>query len=287
MICLTGLLVLFAGCATTLKPPGGAEAALYDKECRDPRSIERAWGDFLRKFVDPNGRIDYARAKAEPEAINRAYELVASCSPDSHPEAFPTEAARFAYWLNAYNIAVVYAVTQAYPIESVQDVSTASPLSLIEGGGFFAAQRLYFGGRAMTLYALENSLIRKRFADPRLHFALNCASGSCPELPGQPFVPERLDGQLDNETRKFLADSKNFRINHEQRRILVSSIFQWFEEDFLRYLRSRGIKDPTLIDYPAPYLGERMRDELALARERGYAVEFIPYDWSLNDRRSD
>ena len=92
-------------------------------------------------------------------------------------------------------------------------------------------------------------MVLMRFADPRVHFALNCASGGCPRLPRAAFRDEELDAQLDKETRSFLAEEHNFHIDHTKRRITLSALFEWYATDFLTSAKSANI-----LDYLAQYV---------------------------------
>ncbi|MGF1483407.1 MAG: DUF547 domain-containing protein [Opitutales bacterium] len=281
-------LMLLAGCGTTLKPPEQTQSAALADSVDARQQVESFFSDFdrfLADNVDAQGRLDYGVLKRDPRAINALYTTVAAISPDSHPEAFPTEAHRLAWWINAYNAATIYAVVQAYPIETVLEVRPASIFTVIDKrGGFFAGQRLVFGGEAISLYKLENDVIRKRFIDPRYHFAVNCASIGCPILPAEAFLPDTLDAQLERETLAFLKRAQNYRIDHDAQVIRLSSIYGWYDKDYLKWLEEvRGFDDPELLDYVTLYLEEAEAAKLAQVRDT-YALEFIDYDWGLNDR---
>ncbi len=215
------------------------------------------------------------------------YRLIATYSPDSHPDLFPNKEHKLAYWINAYNAAVIKTVLSYYPITSVLDVKQPAVFFFLsDKSGFFVFQRLMFGGKATSLYYLENGVIRKRFGDPRIHFALNCAALGCPRLPRQSFSGEALDHQLENETRLFLAEERNFKIDHHEKTIYLSSIFQWYEEDFLSWYHNRFPGHPaSLIKYIALYLTPEKTAELNKYGD-DYPVRFVPYDWQLNDQKN-
>jgi hypothetical protein len=243
------------------------------------------FGRMLQRFVDDQGLVDYARLKNDPEDIDRYYLLLSTYSPDSYPSLFPTEQSKLAYWINAYNAAVIKTVLNYYPISSVEDVEPPAALFFLpDKSGFFLFQRLTFGGETTSLYYLENGVIRKRFRDPRIHFAINCAARGCPRLPRRPFTAERLNDELDHETRKFLSEERNLRVDHQEKTIYLSSIFDWYESDFLDWYKERyPQQEATLPNYVALYLSEEESTELR--RSAGsYEVRFIPYDWRLNDK---
>ncbi len=137
---------------------------------------------------------------------------------------------------------------------------------------------------AETLDAIEHEILRPDFDEPRIHFAINCASVSCPDLRAEAYVAARLDEQLDDATRRFLRDpDKGARTGDEKgllfgvhRALRVSSLFDWFEEDF-----TAG--GDTVVDYVLPYLGDKDRRYVERHRD-DLALRFLSYDWSLNDR---
>ncbi len=248
-----------------------------------PQELYNVWDKVLTKYADERGRLDYTALHASPQGLEEAYTYISKVSPDSHPELFLGEAAHFAYWLNAYNIATIHGVVKHYPISSVQDVKKFSAYSLFDGGGFFAAQKFKFGGKRSSLYKLENKIIRKRFKDPRLHFALNCASIGCPQLPQKAFRPEILEAQLERETRKFIRSSEKFQIDHAAKVIRISAIFDWYDKDFPN--PTNAFKEVYLLNYIASYLSDIQKRALEQARQQAYTLEFLEYDWGLNDKK--
>jgi hypothetical protein len=241
---------------------------------------------FLRRFVDGDGRVAYPAARTDRKDLDRYLSALARTSPDSHPGRFPGEADRLAYWINAYNASVISLVLHEYPIASVKDVRALGPLSFLlpRLASFFVLRRVTLGGTSTTLYSLENRVIRSRFDDPRVHFALNCASGGCPHLPARAFTGPRLEEQLARETASFLADPRNLRLDPEQGRIHLSSIFSWYESDFTKWVENhRPDQEPSLLTYVRLH-AEPARQSAIAARD--WRVEFIPYDWTLNDQQA-
>ncbi|NQZ99098.1 MAG: DUF547 domain-containing protein [Myxococcales bacterium] len=262
-----------AGC-TTIVPASPPSAPLIA-----PTGFSHAEFDrVLAHFVDEKGRVDYPGLAADRVDLDGYYAKLAAVSPDSHPELFPDDRARLAYWINAYNATAIETVLHYYPIDSVHDVGPAALFFLPRITGFFLLQRIELGGRKTSLYALENSVMRRRFAEPRIHFALNCASIGCPRLPRQAFRAKDLDAQLDRETRFFVSESRNVDIDPANGRITLSSILDWYDGDFLDALPKEGRQD--LVGFIEPYLTDEQRS--ALARCGDCRVEFVPYDWGLN-----
>ena len=149
---------------------------------------------------------------------------------------------------------------------------TVAPV-LPDGAGFFFFQRITLGGRKTSLYALENTIVRGRFDEPRIHFALNCASIGCPRLPAEAFVPERLEAQLARETARFLAEPRNVTVDAAAGELRLSSIFDWYVEDF----------PPSLREWVHAHAAPTLRREIEACPD--CRVAFVPYDWALNDQR--
>ncbi len=210
----------------------------------------------LAKVVDDHGRVDYKTLAGDRADLERFLAAVAQVSPHSNPELFPAREDRLAYWLDAYDAYVLYAVTERPAMRSVNDDATS----------FFYFTRYSFGGEEISLYNLENEVVRGEFAEPRVHFALNCASVGCPRLPREAFVPARLEDQLGREAREFCVDPEKVRANGNT--VEVSRIFDWYSDDFtadggpVAFCRKWGRGD-----LPAPDVAE---------------VSFITYDWTLN-----
>ena len=267
-------LLAVAPACTTIQPQGAPEIAAL------PRVFSHeAFDAVLQRHVDTDGRVDYPALLADREPLDRYYASLGASSPDSHPELFADDAARLAYWINAYNASVLVAVLTHYPIDSVRDIRPPFPVFFLPKlAGFFLLQRITLGGNRTSFYALENSVVRKRFAEPRIHFALNCASVSCPRLPRSAFTGPGLEAELEREARRFVAERRNVDIDLENRRIALSSIFDWYNEDFLKIPRA-GEK-PTLLNYLEPLLAPEKATALRACAD--CKVVFAPYDWSLN-----
>jgi len=261
--CLLGLAALLASC-TTIRPTLSA-----DQLGTPPGRFSNAAFDVvLKRYVDDRGLVDYAGLQAHRGPLDRYYDLIAAYSPETTPPLFPTRDDALAYWINAYNAAVLRTVLEHYPIASVGDVDWWLPDKV----GFFVLQRLTVGGVTTNLYDLENTVVRERYRDPRVHFTLNCASRGCPRLPRYTFAGDVLDVQLDQEARRFVAEERNVRIDHDARRVYLSSIFKWYRADF----------GDNLLAYIARYSTPERAADLQRAAE--YEIEFVPYDWRLNDQ---
>jgi hypothetical protein len=260
------LAALVPGCASVIEPrPWLPESGPF----------EHAELDLVQqRFVDDRGRVDYDGLAGDRKALDRYYLRIATTSPRSHPAVFPTREDELAYWINAYNAAVLVTVLEHYPIDSVGDVRAPLALRPFLFGksrlaGFFYFQHVRLGGEQMSLYELENEIIRG-YGEPRIHFAINCASVGCPILPQHAFAPKRLDAELDNQAVCFFASPEKLFIDHEARIVWVSPILDWFREDF----------GGDVLAYAHRYVSPERRVELDRASD--YELRFMEYDWGLN-----
>ncbi len=205
-------------------------------------------------------RADFGELAANRSRLDEFVAYVARVSPATAPELFPRRADVLAYHLNAYNALVMKRVID----EGVTDGFT----DFFRRQRFFRLSKVTVGGRSMSLATYENAVIRP-LGEPRVHFALNCMVRSCPRLPQEAFDAEALEAQLESAAREFLNDSRSVRVDVAAGEVWLSSIFDFYTEDFAPDRRGE-----SLIAYV-----NRYRDEPI---DPGLAVKFIPYDWTLN-----
>lgn len=239
-----------------------------------------AWESVLAHNVTAEGRVNYQALKSNSADLNHAVEEIAARSPHSNPAVFPTRNDQMAYWINAYNTLVIEGIIEDWPVKSVRDIGLL-PFS------FFRKKRFRVGGREMTLDYIEHEVLRKHYADPRIHFAINCASASCPLLRNTPYLPATLDAQLDEAARIFFADPvRGMKIEAAKDTVELSSILKWYGQDFEKYERAHGWKGAgsPLIAFAERYSGDAARR--ALAAMKNPQVKFLEYDWSVNSTPS-
>ena len=220
---------------------------------------ETLWSSVLARYVDDAGRIDFAALSHDHADLDRMVAFVAAVDPVSQPRRFPDRAARIAFYIDAYNTLAMHGI-----------VDTGVPRSL---GGvtkftFFYLKKFTVGGKSISLYDLENDVIRP-LGEERVHFALNCMAVSCPRLPRTAFTADALEQRLDTATRTFLAEKRNVSVDPVKREVWVAAIFDFYTKDFLA-------RAPTLIDYVNRYRPDPIPPE--------FEVRFFDYDWTVNDR---
>ena len=222
---------------------------------------------------DAGDKIDYAAWKESPEdlqALDQQVALLAIVSPKSDPDQFPTPATRRSYWINTYNTLVLQAVLEYWPLESVQDVKISVSSRLVPGKGFFYDREVTVGGKQTNLYKLEKEVLKTQ-KDPRLHYAFNCASTSCPVL--RPW--EWTDEQLDQAGREFINDNNNVLVEPDT--VMLSRIFKWYKKDF----------PADILVYLQQYAEPPLKQALQVAIDEKYRIRYEAYDWSLNAATDD
>ena len=235
------------------------------------------WNSALGRWVGPTG-VDYDAVRSEEPDLRRFVATLGAVGPRTTPERFTTEPERLAYYINAYNAFVLFAVVDNWPIDTVHDVR--GWLDPRAGFGFFYGLRFPLDGDSINLYDLENEVIRG-FVDARIHAAINCASKSCPALMPYAFEPLRLDDQLDAVTSDFCSHAPHVAVDDEAKEIQLSAIFEWYRADFEEHARRLG-RPATIVDFILAFADPRVAAEVKRAQSEGFELVFQPYDWSLN-----
>ena len=169
----------------------------------------------------------------------------------------------FAFYINAYNAFTIKLILTKYPgINSIKEI-----------GNFFSnpwsKKFILLQGRTVSLDHIEHDILRPKFKDPRVHFAINCASKSCPPLRNEPYEGKTLENQLDDQARKFINDKKNNFIKEDT--LFTSKIFKWFKEDFSN--------NPLL--FIKRHASKELKEKLNSAGNN-IKIYYLDYDWSLN-----
>lgn len=239
-----------------------------------------AWTALLKKHVvlidgGAASKLRYRGMAADRPAL-KAYLAALSVVSATAFDAFG-KPQQMAFLINAYNAFTIELILTRYPkLASIKDLG-----NLIQSP--WQKKFVPLLGRTMSLDEIEHDRLRMRgrFDDPRVHFAVNCASIGCPPLREEAFVGARLDAQLDEQARRFFSDRSRNRWNAASGKLEVSKIFDWYAEDFR--LGHKGISAATVLyaryadqlaDAPADR--ERIRNQCA-------PVAYLDYDWKLND----
>jgi hypothetical protein len=228
-----------------------------------------AWTALLREYVD-DGRVDYAGMKARGQPALAAY-LRSLEAPGPEAYAGFTREQRLAFWVNVYNAYTVQLILDHYPLPSIRRIGWLPLAAFFKR---FIPLRVLGGKKPLSLNQVEHEQLRGRLKDPRIHFAIVCASTSCPRLRSEAYRASEVDAQLDSAAREFVRDPRRNRVDPEKGTAEVSRIFKWFRSDFERDGRTLG-------EYIAQYAEPAAAEVL---RKKGRRPGFLGYDWSLNGR---
>jgi len=240
--------------------PTGVPAAAAPVPGAASVSLETLFAPYfvlLRAHVH-GGRVDYAGLRHEGFADLKSF---VSSLDRIAPESLADERSRFALYLHAYNAFALFAAVERYPLTSVKNVP-----------GFFTERKHRIGGRAYSLDELEHEVLQKRFADPRMHFALVCGAMSCPVLDPGLTAAERFEEGLEEGSRRFVADESHVAFDEKAGVLRLSPLFDWFRADF-------DAKYGSVEKFLALYLPDAEAKRLA---SRAWKKEYNAYDWSLN-----
>jgi hypothetical protein len=255
MIALLGTLWLNANCVA---------AASFDQE-------HSVWNGLLQTYVVDHGaysEVRYRQIKQSATATLDEYLQSLSAVSKSQFDGW-SQAQRLAFLINAYNAFTVKLIVDHYPVDSIKDL-----------GGFFTSPwkiRFFnlFGGKTY-LDHIEHDLIRGRdYHEPRIHFALVCASVGCPKLQSRAYTAKRLETMLESASETFLRDTSRNRYDAADNTLYLSSIFKWYGKDF-------AAKAGSVKQFVAPYISDdpKVRQRIL---SPDVDVEYLDYDWSLND----
>ena len=239
----------------------------------------RSFAGLLKSYVR-FPRVDYAALTADRTSLDRA--VTELDAPAAGEESAWAPEQRMAFWINAYNAFTLRAIVDNYPIRG--GWLTRSPRNSIRQiDGVWTNLKWRAAGRTVTLDDIEHRILRPTFKDARIHFAVNCASISCPPLATEPYRARTLEAQLDAAARLFLASPEGVRVDGNTLR--VSSLFKWYGEDFTEHYPaivpgSRAERERAILGVIAKY-GSAAAAELA--RSGRPAIRYLAYDWSLND----
>ncbi|WP_350335363.1 DUF547 domain-containing protein [Coralliovum pocilloporae] len=229
----------------------------------------KVWNTILQQVVfrDKNGinRVDYARLKT------RWHRELTSYLEDMQSVTVTrlNRDQQFAYWVNLYNALTVKVIADHHPVRSIKDIDI-SPGFFSDGP--WGAELLKIEGHSLSLDDIEHRILRPLWRDPRIHYAVNCASVGCPNLATSAYVAGKLENQLDRAAQAFINHPR--AVTEANGRLIASKIYSWFEEDF-------GKDSADVIAHLKRYA----EPDLAQTLSRADTISSYRYDWSLNDRK--
>lgn len=223
------------------------------------------WDTLLSRYLvigeDGINRFRYGAVTTEDRALLHSYIVEL----ETTNVAGLNRNEQFAYWANLYNAVTIRLIVDNYPVKSIRDIKSG-PFS----SGPWKMKLITVMGQEISLDSIEHDILRAQWQDPRVHYALNCASIGCPNLADRAFRPDTLEQTLDANARAYINHPRGVWLDQGQ--LKVSSIYDWFEEDF-------GDTQTGIIDHLKQYADKK----LAVQLDQQSTISDFDYDWSLND----
>ena len=241
--------LLFSSCIPSLKIRGDGDPIDH-----------KEWTALVSRYVDADGLVDYKGFIKDKDKLDAYLKKVS----DNAPAKKWSDNEKIAYWLNAYNAFTVKYIVDNYPVKSIKDLGAKNPIIFVNtawDNKFFEID-----GRKTDLNNIEQRILRQNFTEPRIHFALNCASMSCPKLRKEAYEADKLDKQLTDQAKEFMADKNRNKVSEGK----VSAIFDFYTKDFTKW------SGKTLVGYINQYAPTPLKE--------GKKVEYLGYDWSINEQ---
>jgi hypothetical protein len=220
-----------------------------------------AFDKLLKKHVNDKGLVDYKGFKADQTAFNHYLDQLSK----NPPAASWSKAEQMAYWINAYNAFTIRLILDHYPVLSIKDIGSKIKIPFVTTP--WAAKFFSIGGEKMSLDNIEHGTLRKKYDDPRIHFALVCASISCPRLRNEAYTPAKLESQLDDQGRDFLNNPAKNKIGKSSAQL--SKYFDWYKGDWTK-------NGQSVVKWVNKYSTTKIAD--------GTPISYLDYNWSLNEQ---
>jgi hypothetical protein len=220
-----------------------------------------AWDKLLKKHVNDKGFVNYTAFKKDYDELKKYLDMLSVSAPNGKW----SKEEQLAYWINAYNAFTVQLILDHYPgISTIKDIGSKIKIPFVSDA--WTVKFITIGGKKMDLNNIEHGIIRKKFDEPRIHFALVCAAKSCPPLRNEAFVAERLDKQLDEQGRDFMNDKGKNNVTKDKAEI--SKIMDWYGGDFTKKM--------PIVDWINKYATVKI--------DKKTSISYMDYNWDLNGK---
>lgn len=214
------------------------------------------WSNLLKKYVDENGKVNYDGFIKDSTELSAYLDLVSHNPPNKNW----TEQTQLSYWINAYNAFTIKLIIDNYPLKSIKEIGGGLPMI----NSPWDIKFFKIGNVPFDLNTIEHEILRKKFDEPRIHFAINCASISCPKLRNEAYSEQKLESQLEDQADDFINNSRKNSVNELETKLSI--IFDWFKSDFTR--------NTNLVSFISRY-------NASINEEN--KVEYLEYNWNLNN----
>lgn len=228
------------------------------------------YSTILKKYV-VKGKVNYKELK-EDSALNDYLDKMKNINPDTISD----RQNQLAFWINIYNAYTLKIINDNYPLKSINDLHSGG---LIIGTIFSTTiwddDFVIVNNKRLTLNEIEHDIIRPIYKDPRAHFALVCASVSCPPLRPEAYEGSKLDKQLNDQAKIFLNDTSKNYFDVDNKKAYISKIFDWFNDDF-------GNNDEEILIFIAKFIDPAIAAEIKIIPSQ-WDIKHLKYDWGLNE----
>lgn len=240
-----------AGVSSQGQPTKDAPKDLVSTTANSKVNVDHSsWDKLLKNHVNSEGLVDYKGFKNDKAKIDEYLKMLSEKEPSSDWSVQEL----LAYYINIYNAGTVQLIVENYPVKSIKDIK-----------GAWTKGRIPVGNKELSLGGIENGILRK-MNEPRIHFAINCASISCPKLMNEAYTAAKINEQLDRAVKEFINSDKNVISASNPK---VSSVFDWYQKDFT----VNGKQD--VIGYINQYSKTKINPSAKL--------KYKDYDWNLNE----
>jgi hypothetical protein len=217
---------------------------------------------ILKQYVDEKGLVDYNGIAKDPR-FGEYMESLKSAQTDKM-----SRNGQLAFWIDAYNAVTIDKVIKWRPKKSVRETLIPGVWTSTK---FFTTRDHIVAGQQLSQDDIENDILRKKFKDPRIHFAIICASLGCPPLPRVAYTEENVQTRLEEVTSKYMNSPRGVRINRSKNMLYLSKLFEWYAIDFIA-------KSGSVMNFIKPYLAPETLEFL----KQDPKISYIYYDWALN-----
>lgn len=271
---LLPLLAALVGCSgqAVSESTSSSETTTQTATSGDDVLAAKDFTQVLNTYVNDQGMVDYKALQSDRATLDQFNADLAAITPETY-ESW-SEEDQIAFWVNAYNSLTLKSIIDQDPLKaSIKDIN-----------GVWRGRKHDIASDAKTLDNIEHQTLRVDFNEPRIHAALVCAAMSCPPLRTEPFVGDRLDEQLDDQSRTFVNSDQGLQIKPEEGTVYLSAIFKWFGEDWIKtYGTEEGFtgnkNEKAVLNFVSQYLDA---EQVGYLKAGDYKVRYLPYDWSLN-----
>ncbi len=223
------------------------------------------------KIYNHNGIVDYTNL--EKDVLFKHYLVQLN---NTNPDTLKNKDDKLAFWINAYNAFTIQRILKSYPIESINDLHRGGRiLAHVFGTTVWDENFIVINSKEYSLNDIEHEIIRKTFNEPRVHFALVCASISCPKLRYEAFEGYKIDSQLNEQAHDFFSDKTRNKFDEKSKSAYLSKILDWYHSDFAE-------NDEELLKFISNYLAPTLAENI-VKNINDWEIEHLDYNWKLND----